>query len=166
MAIATSLATAAAYLRQHPDEARYTDSRATARVDRGLRVVVTDPAGRQVVTDMVRGVGGEDSAPSPGWLFRASLASCVATFVVIRAAVLGVQIGSFEVAVESESDDRGALDLDPSVPAGPLTVSIAVAIDHGDTAIEDVEAVVRWAVAHCPVSELLAREVPVDVVVR
>src|SRR3954471_11784104 len=116
MAIAESMAAAAAHLREHPDEARYTDSRATARVERGLRVVVADPAGREVATDMVRGVGGDDSAPSPGWLFRASLASCVATFVVIRAAVLGVEPGSFEVSVESESDDRGALDLDPSVP--------------------------------------------------
>jgi uncharacterized OsmC-like protein len=166
MAIAESMAAAAAHLREHPDEARYTDSRATARVERGLRVVVADPAGREVATDMVRGVGGDDSAPSPGWLFRASLASCVATFVVIRAAVLGVEPGSFEVSVESESDDRGALDLDPSVPAGPLSVSMVVAVDNGGSAVEDFEAVVRWAVAHCPVSELLRRDVPVDVVVR
>ena len=64
---------AGAYLTEHPDEARYTDSLATARVESGLRVVVDGPAGERLETDMPAGVGGAGSAPSPGWFLRAAV---------------------------------------------------------------------------------------------
>jgi uncharacterized OsmC-like protein len=166
MSIADSVAAAAAYLGEHPDEARYTDSVAIARLERGLRVVVTDPAGRQVATDMVNGVGGDDSAPSPGWLFRAALASCVMTFIAIRAAVVGVESGPIEVSVDSESDDRGVLGVDDSIPAGPLRVALRISIGGAATDRARIEEIVHWAVEHCPVSDLLRRPVPLDVVVR
>lgn len=49
---------AVAYLKAHPDEARYTDSAAVARLESGL--TVTAPNGRGITTDMSRGVGGSD----------------------------------------------------------------------------------------------------------
>ena len=39
---------AVAYLTAHPDEARYTDSAATAVVEQGLRVRVDGPTGESV----------------------------------------------------------------------------------------------------------------------
>ena len=52
---------ASAYLREHPDEAAYTDSLATARVVDGLNVRVDGPAGEMLETDMPAAVGGSGS---------------------------------------------------------------------------------------------------------
>jgi hypothetical protein len=65
--IRTALNAASRYLSDHPDEARYTDSPATAMVDRGLRISISGPDGATLVTDMPTSVGGGGSAPSPGW---------------------------------------------------------------------------------------------------
>jgi hypothetical protein len=64
---------ASAYLTEHPDEARYTDSLATAAVVEGLHVRVAGPAGEVLETDMPAAVGGSGSSPSPGWFFRATV---------------------------------------------------------------------------------------------
>src|SRR3989442_6487980 len=108
-----------AYLSKHPDEARYTDSAATATLEEGLRVRVEGPGGATVVTDMPGSVGGTDSAPSSGWLLRAALAACEATLIAMEAAREGIELNRLPVTVASESDDRGILWLDQAVPAGP-----------------------------------------------
>jgi uncharacterized OsmC-like protein len=77
---------------------------------------------------MPTGVGGGSSAPSPGWLARAALASCDATVIAMRAAELGIPLQGLEVTVDSESDDRGLLGMDDAVPAGPLSSRILVRI--------------------------------------
>jgi uncharacterized OsmC-like protein len=154
---------ASAYLRAHPDEARYTDSAATARLTTGLRVVTTGPGGESVDSDMVAAVGGTGSAPSPGWLLRAAEASCVATLVAMRAAQLGHRLSSLEVVVDSVSDDRGILGLDDTVPAGPLSTRIVVRLAAGDVPDGEVRALINWAVDHCPVVDAVRRSVPVSV---
>src|SRR5438552_18275450 len=102
-----ALANAIAYLTAHPDEARYTDSPATAVLESGLAVTVQGPNGASVATDMPKSVGGGDGAPSPGWLLRAAQASCLATLIAMRAAQQGIELARIEVVVDSESDDRG-----------------------------------------------------------
>jgi uncharacterized OsmC-like protein len=154
------------WVRQHPDEARYTDSVATARLESGLRVRVTGPSGESIETDMPSAVGGGGSAPSPGWLYRASLAACVLSLATMRAAQLSLGSLRCEVDVDSQSDDRGILGLDASVPAGPLSVRIAFRISADDADRERLEEVARWAVGHCPVAEAVGREVPVTVEVQ
>src|SRR6266566_5035036 len=116
-----ALANAIAYLNAHPDEARYTDSPATAVLESGLAVTVHGPQGMSIHTDMPKSVGGTDQSPSPGWLLRAAQASCLATLVAMRAAQQGLEPGRIEVVVDSESDDRGILGIDDSVPAGPMS---------------------------------------------
>src|SRR5437016_4147451 len=78
MSITEAVAAAKTYLEAHPDEARYRDSAAVARLIDGLRVEVTGTGGESATTDMPAGIGGTASAPSPGWLLRAAIASCVA----------------------------------------------------------------------------------------
>src|SRR5438876_4121869 len=85
MSIAEAVAEATTYLEAHPDEARYRDAPAVARLVDGLRVEVTGTGGESTITDMPRGIGGPASAPPPGWLFRAAVASWVASPVPIRA---------------------------------------------------------------------------------
>jgi len=117
--IREAIAKAIAYLRGHPDEARYIDSPATAVIEEGLRCRVEGPKGRLAITDMPASIGGAGSAPSPGWLARAAQASCDATVIAMRAAQEGITLNVLEVTVDSESDDRGLLGMDDSIPAGP-----------------------------------------------
>lgn len=165
MGIAESVANASAYLTAHPDEARYRDGTATATLDSGLRVSVAGPAGESLVTDMPTGIGGGNAAPSPGWYLRAATAACVASLIGIRAAATGITCDGIEVIVDSESDDRGILGLAADIPAGPLSVRIVISI-RSRAAASDIEALAQWAVAHCPVSDTVARAIPVEIVVR
>ena len=161
MSIAEAVASASAYLGAHPDEARYRDSLAHAHLETGLVVSVTGPGSESLRTDMPKGIGGAESVPSPGWIFRAAAASCVASLIAIRAAQTGIQLTSVDVEVDSESDDRGILGLDPAIPAGALSVKVAVAIVSPGTRRDAVEALARWAIEHCPVMDNIARAVPV-----
>jgi uncharacterized OsmC-like protein len=166
MSIKDVVATATAYLTAHPDEARYRDSPAVAKLTSGLSATVTGPGGESVTTDMPAGIGGGASAPSPGWLMRAATASCVASLIAIRAAVVGADVGAIEVAVDSESDDRGILGLDDAVDAGALSMKVVVSFGETDAGQEGVRELVDWAIRHCPVTDTIARAVPIQVEVR
>lgn len=160
-AIRTAIEGANAYLTEHPEEARYTDSLATARVEDGLRIRVEGPNDESLVTDMPGAVGGGGAAPSPGWFLRASVAACVTSLAVMRAAQLGIQGFTCEVEVDSESDDRGILGLDASVPAGPLSMRIVFRMSGAER--DRLEELANWAVKHCPVSDAVRRAVAVTV---
>lgn len=160
-AIRTAIQAASEYLAQHPEQARSTDSAATATLIDGLVVRVTGPTGATITTDMVPSVGGTATAPSPGWLLRAAEASCVATLIAMRAAMLGVTLDTLEVTVDSESDDRGLLGIDDDVPAGPLRGHVGVRLTAADVDSATLEAIARWGVKHCPVCDALERPVPV-----
>ena len=157
--VRTAIATASRYLTEHPAEARYTDQSATAVMERGLRVRAEFPGGA-VSTDMPASVGGGASAPSPGWLWRASLAACEATLIKMRAASLGIAIERLEVTVDSESDDRGILGLDDSVPAGPLSGRIRVQVTAPGASTAQLRELVDWADRHCPVADGFRRAIP------
>ena len=92
--IRTAIEGAMSYLSEHPDEARYTDSVARATLGDSLRVDVDGPNGERIITDMPGGVGGLAEHPSPGWLFRAAIASCVASTVAMEAAREGIDLTS------------------------------------------------------------------------
>jgi uncharacterized OsmC-like protein len=121
-----SIENAVRYLSEHPDEARYTDSFARATLGEALRVEVEGPGGLRMVTDMPAGIGGREEEPSPGWLYRAAIASCVASTIGMEAARRGVTLRSLDVEVDSESDDRGILGMDEAVPAGPLSTRVRI----------------------------------------
>ena len=166
MSIEAAVQRASAYLTEHPDEARYRDSAATARLASGLVVHVAGPGGEALTTDMPTGIGGTATAPSPGWYLRAAEASCVVALVAIRAAATGVRLDDVEVTVDSESDDRGILGLDPTIPAGALSGRVVVEVRAGGRTPAELEALGRWAIDHCPVIDTVRRAVPLDVEVR
>ncbi|MBW3613209.1 MAG: OsmC family protein [Chloroflexi bacterium] len=161
--IRAAMERAAQYLADHPDEARYTDSVARARGEGGLRVVVEGPAGERLETDMPPAVGGAGSAPSPGWVLRAAVAACVTSLAMMRAAHLGLTGFVCEVEVDSESDDRGILGLDPSTPSGPLSVRVGLRMAADGQGLDRLEEIAVWAVDHCPVSDAVRRGVPVHI---
>jgi uncharacterized OsmC-like protein len=162
--IRSSIDAAVGYLSAHPDEARYTDSVATATLEDGLRFRVRGPGGEEVVTDMPSGVGGGGEAPTPGWLLRAAMAACAGSLVAMEAARDGIRLTSLAVEVDGESDDRGILGMADDVPAGPLSARIVVRVAADGDA--DLEVLVRRAVARCPVTDAVGRAVPTTVEVH
>ena len=166
MSIGEAVARASAYLTEHPEEARYRDAAASARLDSGLRVSVAGPGGESLTTDMPSGIGGTAAVPSPGWYLRAAEASCVVALIAIRAAALGITLDGLEAEVDSESDDRGILGLDEAIPAGALSVKVAVTVRATGRSRDELESLARWGVDHCPVIDTVRRPVPVEVVIR
>ena len=164
--IGRSIETARQFLAEHPEQARYTDSAASATVEDGLRCRVEGPDGAIIYTDMPAGVGGRSTAPSPGWFTRASQASCEATLITMRAAELGIPLQRVEVVVDSESDDRGILAMDDEVPAGPLSSRTRVRITADGVDPQALDELVAWADRYSPISDALRRSVPMSVEVE
>lgn len=159
--IRTAIGSAVEYLTANPEDAKSTDSAAVATVVDGLVVRVAGADGTSTTTDMVPSVGGTASAPSPGWLLRAAEASCVATLIAMRAAMLEIRLETLEVTVDSESDDRGLLGIDESVPAGPLRGRVAIRIAAPGVDDATLEEIAHWGVKHCPVCDAVERAVPI-----
>jgi uncharacterized OsmC-like protein len=160
--IRESIENAVRYLAEHPDKARYTDSFARAKLGEALRVEVEGPGGLRLTTDMPAGIGGREEEPSPGWLYRASLASCVATTIGMEAAREGVTLRSLEVEVDSESDDRGILGMDEAVPAGPLSTRIRVRASADGVDQGRLREVLDRGAGRCPVCDATKRAVDVS----
>lgn len=149
MTIREAIETASALICADPAKARV-KSAATAKLVEGLRCEVTGPRGERSASDMPPGVGGEASAPNPGWHLRAAMASCTATVIAMRAAKLGITLTALEVTVESEADQRLMLGTDESVKAAFAGWRTSVRI-AGDAPREKLDALVRWADEHSPV---------------
>ena len=164
--IGPKIEAAIGYLTEHPDEARYTDTAAVATLEGALRCTVEGPEDSSVVTDMPTSVGGRGDKPSPAWLWRAGLASCTATVIGMRAAQLGIELGSVRVTVDSESDDRGILGMDESVPAGPLSMRVHVEMDAPGADPDRLSELAAWGSKHCPVCEGAKRAIPVTLEVE
>lgn len=164
--IEEAISKAREYLRRNPEEARYTDTAATATVERGLRCRVVGPNGAVLFSDMPTGVGGGGTGPSPGWLLRAAHAACDATVIAMRAAEENIELSRLEIVVDSESDDRGLLGLDESTPAGPIRTRVRIALEATGVPEAKLQEVVEWARRHSPVDDALIRPVPVSVEVR
>ena len=123
---------------------------ATARLTEGLKCEVTGPGGQRIVTDMPRALGGEGSAPNPGWMLRCAWASCTASVIAMRAARLGVALEMLEVTVDSDSDLRGILGLDENIGAGQQAVRTTVRI-RGSADAQTLREIASWGEAHSPV---------------
>lgn len=139
-------------LTEQPEKARSKNAPATARLLEGLRCEVTGPNGETSRTDMPPPMGGSASAPNPGWLLRAALASCTATTIAMRAAKLGLSLTTLEVTVESHSDNRGILGLDDKIPAGLSSLATRVKIGASDASADQLRELAEWGDRHSPVA--------------
>jgi uncharacterized OsmC-like protein len=132
---------------------------ATARLLGELRCEVQGPNGESVRTDMPPAMGGGASAPSPGWLMRASIASCTATAIAMRAARLGIELTILEVTVESASDNRGLLGLDERVSAGLTAITTRIRIAAQGVPADRLRELAQYGDEHSPMA-CTARERP------
>lgn len=161
--IRESIEKAVGYLTEHPEEARYTDSYARANLGESLTVEVEGPNGEHITTDMPPAVGGIGESPSPGWLFRAAIASCVASTIGMEAARQDVALTSLEVVVDSVSDDRGILGMDPTAPVGPLSTRIRIRASADDVEDDRLREILETGALRCPVCDASKRAVDVSV---
>ena len=155
-----------AYLNENPKDALSNDPPITAVMESGLRCRATGEDGESIVTDMPEAIGGGGTAPSPGWLSRAALATCDATRIALHAAQLGVTLDTLVVTADSVSDDRGLLGLDKSVPAGPLSLRTRVTIGAEGVSEAVLREIVDFAVTHSPVADGCRRATPSTVEVK
>jgi uncharacterized OsmC-like protein len=157
-AIRLAIEKASGHLAEHPEAAIGTDAAATAVHEGGLRVRVDGPNGA-LSTDMSTSVGGGASAPTPGWMLRASLAACDATTVAMEAAREEVELTDLSVSVESETDFRGVLGVDGGGDPGPRSVRVRIELAAPGASEEQLQEIVRRAEAHSPVRDALARQI-------
>jgi uncharacterized OsmC-like protein len=139
-------------LTEQPEKARSKNVPATARILDGLRCEVKGPNNETLHTDMPPAMGGTASAPNPGWVLRAALASCTASAIAMRAARLGVDLTTLEVTVESHSDNRGLLGLDDQISAGLSSLAIRVKIGAAGASSDQLHELARWGDQHSPVA--------------
>jgi uncharacterized OsmC-like protein len=80
--------------------------------------------------DMPEGIGGNNSAPTPGVYGRAALGSCLAIGYMMKAAELGIPIKNLEVEVQADFDDGALLGTaDKHIPPGYLEVRYTITIE-------------------------------------
>lgn len=147
----------------------HADAPAIARWEGGTRVVSLHANGTHVATDMPRELGGEGERVTPGWLFRAALASCLATRIAMEAATRGIVLTRLEVAAESDSDGRGLLGMTddagkPILPS-PRTVQLRVRIAATKVAAELLRELIEYSYCCSPVSAAVERSIPVSLAI-
>lgn len=161
--IGASLARARVAFERRPAAALQEDSPVVAVWDGGLSTRLMHPGMTSLRTDMPAALGGAGLAPSPGWYFRAGVASCMVTSIAIQAAISGIALTRLEVDARSESDARGMLGIAPEVPAGPLRVWLTVILEAEDTPQAVLRDLVEVANAHAPMSDALRRPLGVAI---
>jgi uncharacterized OsmC-like protein len=134
-----------------PSAARKPNAMATAVWRDGLRCEVAGPGGERAVTDMPEPMGGRGAGSNPGWLLRASMASCAATAIAMRAAMLRIELRSLEVTVASESDARGLVGI-AGIPTALDGIRMTIKIGADSVPEPQLRELAAWGEAHSAVS--------------
>ena len=153
-----------AAFQRRPELGIHVDPPAVARWESGTRVLVRSAEGKAFETDMPVELGGTGDQVTPGWLFRAGIASCAATSITLAAASQGIELTALEVQVASVSDVRGLLGMAESngdpVAAGPFDVELRVSIAANGTSALVLETLVAKCLGHSPVPSALVKATP------
>jgi uncharacterized OsmC-like protein len=153
-------------LQRRPETGIHDDAAAIARWESGMRIVASHADGAQVLTDMPNELGGSGDQVTPGWLFRAGVASCLATCVAMAAAAEGIALNTLEVCAGSRSDLRGLLGMTDAggepVSAGPRDMQLRVRISADGVSPERLRILVKDSRRRSPMLFALEDAVPVD----
>jgi uncharacterized OsmC-like protein len=163
--VAASMERVVSALRRKPHAGLHDDTPATVRWEGGLRTVAHSAAGPAVATDMPAAIGGDDSAPTPGWLLRTALAACAVTRIAMEAASCGIALQTLEAEATSRSDLRGLVGLADAdgrpVPAGPLAMDLHVRIGAPGVDAALLRALVASTPGRSPVTAALEQPLAV-----
>jgi uncharacterized OsmC-like protein len=122
---------------ERPGAARKRNSSATAVWRHGLQCEITGSHGEKAASDMPRAMGGEGTAPNPGWLLCAAMASCTATNIAMHAAMRGIELSTLEVSVDSETDARGMVGIS-GVSTALIGMRVSIIIGANDATQEQL----------------------------
>lgn len=112
--------------------------------------------------DIPQSMGGDNSAPSPSTLFRASVSSCVAIGIKMWAARLQTPIESAEAVFTTDVDARGQFGVDDNVPAGFEKARLAISV-ISDAAESDVLAVIDSSLRYSPMMDAISGSFPIEI---
>jgi len=151
-------------LLRRPETGIHDDAPATAAWQGATRVVARHANGTTVPTDMPTELGGTGDLVSPGWLFRAGVASCATTSIAMSAAAQGIDLAALEVRVASRTDTRGLLGMADErgepVGAGPSEVTMSVRIAAPGVAPERLRALVEAGCRCSPIPNAVEHATP------
>ena len=116
--------------------------RAGGRVEHGL-VCNVRQGDYTAVMDMAEAIGGDGSAPTPGFFIRAGLVGCIAIGIKLTAVREGIDIGVVDVDVEMDFDDGALLGVGDNT-AAPLETRVAITVES-TAPWEEVEAMIGRA---------------------
>lgn len=154
--VAAAMARVSSALTRKPHAGLHDDAPAAVQWAGGLRTVARTEAGASVTTDMPEAIGGDDTAPTPGWLLRTALASCAVTRIAMEAAARGITLAKLEAHVSSRSDLRGLVGVaardGSAVPAGPLAMDLHVRIGAPGVDADTLRALVAATPGCSPVT--------------
>lgn len=163
--IAAAVRRVESVLQRRPATGMHDDAPATARWQTGLRVAACHAGGTQILTDLPTELGGSGDRVTPGWLFRAALASCLATCIAMDAATEGIDLVTLEVLVTSRSDLRGLFGMADStgvsVSPGPSEIQIQVRISAAGVSAERLRLLVTDSHRCSPISAAVREAVPI-----
>ena len=120
---------------------------ASGRIEHGL-VCHARQDGYTATMDMPEPIGGEGSAPSPGFHIRMGLVGCVAVGIKLTAVREGIDIGAIDVDVEMDFDDAAMIGVSDNT-AAPLETRITIAVESA-APWEEVTAMVGRALERDP----------------
>ena len=154
-------------LERRPEMGLHDDAPATARWEGGTRIVASHSNGKQMATDMPAELGGSGDQVTPGWLFRAGLASCAATTIAMAAARHGIDLTTLEVKAGSRSDTRGVLRMEGTdgtlVDASPSDFRVFVRIAAHNVSPGQLRALVAEGMGCAPITNAVANANPIAV---
>jgi uncharacterized OsmC-like protein len=159
--IAEALQRVESVLKRRPEAGLHEDAPATARWQGGTRVIAAHMNGTEIASDMPAELGGSGDHITPGWLFRAGLAACATTSIVLAAAAEGIALASLELRASSRSDTRGLLGMPDGegqrVNAGPGDVQLMVRIAAPGVAPQRLRALVERGLHCSPIPNAVQR---------
>jgi uncharacterized OsmC-like protein len=163
--IASAMQRVQSVLQRRPEMGLHDDAPAVARWQGGTRIASSHSNGTQVPTDMPAELGGTGDQVTPGWLFRAGIASCLATCIAMRAADAGIALSTLEVQASSRSDLRGFFGMKDAagvdVGAGPCEFQLSVRIEAHGTSHEQLRKLVEESHRCSPMPSALRDAVPI-----
>lgn len=128
-----------------------------ARLVDGLRCEIEEGPWR-LAADLPAKAGGGETAPTPGVLGRAALASCLVIGITAWSVRLGIPIRGLEVEVQADFDARGELGMEGARP-GYSELRYAVSIDSPAPEHEQ-ERLLELAERHSPYLDNFGRAIP------
>lgn len=126
------------------------------RIVNGLTCEITEGKWK-FSADMPEGIGGNNTAPTPGVYGRAALGSCLAIGYMMKAAELGITVKNLEVEVKADYDDGALLGTaDKNIPPGYLEVRYTITIET-DAPEEKIMQMLDDGDEHSPYLDVFSR---------